>query len=180
MNLKEIISQADGTKPFMELNGKKVYDYQGAQAINQQIIVEESVGGKKPELAERPMTPDGMTYLSTRSRSLATNPNIFFVNRYRVVEIDGKKIYEIVDDYRAIKEQSTGSVYATHINVMQIAQGKKKEDIVLHGMITVTAHEFINEFKESLSPVAMMRIKKEAAKSFTPNMATQQTNDLEF
>ena len=189
--LKSILSENEVT-PLGSLNGTPLYSFEDAQRINKIGLVKEKIQGKEVEFGERPMRPDGLGYLETKSNAIAV-PTSFFENRYRKVEIvktvaneKTKKeetvkdvYYEVVTDYRACKEQASGRVYTTTIHVYQIGAKKDSKgnaDLFLIGQRNISDTDFINEFKGKLNKESMVKILK-----LIGNNKTEQVEDtLEF
>lgn len=189
--LKSILSENEVT-PLGSLNGTPLYSFEDAQRINKIGLVKEKIQGKEVEFGERPMRPDGLGYLETKSNAIAV-PTSFFENRYRKVEIvktvaneKTKKeetvkdvYYEVVTDYRACKEQASGRVYTTTIHVYQIGAKKDSKgnaDLFLIGRRNISDTDFINEFKGKLNKESMVKILK-----LIGNNQTEQVEDtLEF
>lgn len=189
--LKSILSENEVT-PLGSLNGTPLYSFEDAQRINKIGLVKEKIQGKDVEFGERPMRPDGLGYLETKSNAIAV-PTSFFENRYRKVEIVKTSLnektkkeetvkdvyYEVVTDYRACKEQASGRVYTTTIHVYQIGAKKDSKgnaDLFLIGQRNISDTDFINEFKGKLNKESMVKILK-----LIGNNPTEQVEDtLEF
>ena len=190
--LKSILSENEVT-PLGSLNGTPLYSFEDAQRINKIGLVKEKIQGKEVEFGERPMRPDGLGYLETKSNAIAV-PTSFFENRYRKVEVKETIIdektnkekevvknvyYEVVTDYRACKEQASSRVYTTTIPVYQIGakkDSKGNSDLFLIGQRNISDTEFINEFKGKLNKESMVKILK-----LIGNNPTEQVEDtLEF
>ena len=189
--LKSILSENEVT-PLGSLNGTPLYSFEDAQRINKIGLVKEKIQGKEVEFGERPMRPDGLGYLETKSNAIAV-PTSFFENRYRKVEIVKTSLnektkkeetvkdvyYEVVTDYRACKEQASGRVYTTTIHVYQIGAKKDSKgnaDLFLIGQRNISDTDFINEFKGKLNKESMVKILK-----LISNNPTEQVEDtLEF
>lgn len=189
--LKSILSENEVT-PLGSLNGTPLYSFEDAQRINKIGLVKEKIQGKEVEFGERPMRPDGLGYLETKSNAIAV-PTSFFENRYRKVETVKTSLnektkkeetvkdvyYEVVTDYRACKEQASGRVYTTTIHVYQIGAKKDSKgnaDLFLIGQKNISDTEFINEFKGKLNKESMVKI----LKLIGNNPAEQVEDTLEF
>lgn len=189
--LKSILSENEVT-PLGSLNGTPLYSFEDAQRINKIGLVKEKIQGKEVEFGERPMRPDGLGYLETKTSAIAV-PTSFFENRYRKVEIVKTSLnektkkeetvkdvyYEVVTDYRACKEQASGRVYTTTIHVYQIGAKKDSKgnaDLFLIGQRNISDTDFINDFKGKLDKESMVKIFK-----LIGNNPTKQVEDkLEF
>lgn len=189
--LKSILSENEVT-PLGSLNGTPLYSFEDAQRINKIGLVKEKIQGKEVEFGERPMRPDGLGYLETKTNAIAV-PTSFFENRYRKVEITKTVLnektkkeetlkdvyYEVVTDYRACKEQARGRVYTTTIPVYQIGAKKDSKgnaDLFLIGQRNISDTDFINDFKGKLDKESMVKIFK-----LIGNNPTKQVEDkLEF
>ncbi|MGM0175698.1 hypothetical protein [Enterococcus sp. DIV0800] len=173
-NLKEILNEAEETQPLLKLNGMPVYNFKDAQAMNKAILAEEKFLGHRPaDVGERQLSPDGLTYARSKIDHAAINPETFFENRYRKVAIpveeaaEGEKAdvkikykvkYEVVIDYRAIKEQSSGNIYTNHIEVLVIGQSRMKGQLQVETIKTISPREFVEEFVGKLDQKAMLKI----------------------
>lgn len=189
--LKSILSENEVT-PLGSLNGTPLYSFEDAQRINKIGLVKEKIQGKEVEFGERPMRPDGLGYLETKSNAIAV-PTSFFENRYRKVQITKTVLnektkkeeivkdvyYEVVTDYRACKEQAYGRVYTNTIPVYQIGAKKDSKgnaDLFLIGQRNISDTDFINDFKGKLDKESMVKIFK-----LIGNNPTKQVEDkLEF
>lgn len=189
--LKSILSENEVT-PLGSLNGTPLYSFEDAQRINKIGLVKEKIQGKEVEFGERPMRPDGLGYLETKTNAIAV-PTSFFENRYRKVQITKTVLnektekeeivkdvyYEVVTDYRACKEQASGRVYTNTIHVYQIGAKKDSKgnaDLFLIGQRNISDTDFINDFKGKLDKESMVKIFK-----LIGNNPTKQVEDkLEF
>lgn len=104
--MKEILNEADSASVLMIVNGREVYTFDDAQKLNKAELMEQKATGKQPEIADRLINPDGLTYAASNIKRTAIDPNTFFENRYRKTGGKAPK-YEVVTDYRAIKEQAS-------------------------------------------------------------------------
>ncbi|GHU63466.1 hypothetical protein FACS189418_6810 [Clostridia bacterium] len=66
---------------------------------------------------------------------------------------------DLVIDYRAIKEQSSGKVYTDNVLVYRMEKTKKGE-VILHSSFVVSADEFIQQFKHKLAISDMKKVFK--------------------
>lgn len=161
--LMDILKEATTAEPIAMVNGKKVYDFQNAQKLNKADLVEEKALGKKLELGDRSVGENGLSYTSSNVSRAAIDPNTYFENRYRKIEqkpATGKPKstkYEVVVDYRAIKEQASGRVYTDNVITFVIAKNEAGE-LVAETTNTISADEFVRDFKKKLSFESMARI----------------------
>lgn len=154
--LEQIISQTEA-EPVATINGKNVYDFENAQKVNKRRLAEEKISGKHVELGEREVTDGGMHYTHSKADTVAINPENYFLNRARKVKkSNGNTAYEIVTDYRAIKEQSTGRIYTNNITAYVI--GMHGRGITLIETTKISDKDFVNDFKQSLSHADMARV----------------------
>lgn len=98
------------------------------------------------------MNPDGSP-AGTPVKMVAVNQENFYINRYRQV----KKTYEIVTDYRCIKEQATGRVPYKQVPCYVISRNESGQ-LQLDRMKTVTDQEFLADFQKTLDSDAMREI----------------------
>ena len=145
--LEQIIEGSANAEPIARINGQNVYSFADAQNINKRTLAEEKIFGKVPELGQREMTEDGMGYKRTRVGAVAYNPDVLFMNRYKVIENENKeRIYQVVLDYRSIKGQRSGSV-SVEVPAYEVSMVKGKLNV---RQIRVSAEDFINDFKGEL------------------------------
>lgn len=144
--LEQILGEGE-VKPVAKINGQNVYSFADAQNLNKRALAEEKLFGKMPELGQREMTDDGMGYKRTRVGAIAFNPDVLYMNRYRLVTKGKKKAYQVVLDYRSIKGQKSGSV-TIEIPAYEVSMDDDGNMIVKQ--IRVSAEDFINEFKGEL------------------------------
>lgn len=156
MSILESIMQEADVKPISTVNGKNVYTFADAVKVNNKERAEEVLEGKV-DFGNRVTREGGLCYANTKCHSVAVNLDNYYLNRYRKIKKDDKTtIYEVVTDYRAIKEQSTGRVYTNNI-VVEIVENSKT-GIKYVGKKTISDIEFINSFKNSLSHEALSQI----------------------
>lgn len=156
MSILESIMQEADVKPISNVNGRSVYTFADAVKVNNKERAEEILEGKV-DFGNRVTREGGLCYARTQCHAVAINPDNYFLNRYRKIKKDEKTtIYEVVTDYRAIKEQSTGRVYTNNI-VVEIVENSKT-GLKYMGKKTISDQEFINSFKSSLSHEALAKI----------------------
>lgn len=154
--MRDILNEADGVKPIAVIGGKKVYSFADANILNQADILEERAAGRQIDLGEREVRPDGL-YSRSHVKRAAMDPNVLFENRYRKSgNAKSGTEYEIVTDYRAIKEQATGQVYTNNVVVYVVS---KSGDVAsVKEIKTISAEEFINGFKRKLDYSSMIKV----------------------
>lgn len=153
--LENIISQGD-VKPIANVNGRNVYTFADAVKVNNKERAEEVYEGKV-DFGNRQTREGGLCYARTQTHSVAVNPDNYYLNRYRKRKIDDKTtLYEVVTDYRAIKEQSSGRVYTNNI-VVELVENSK-EGLKYVGKKNISDLEFINEFKRELSHESLAKL----------------------
>lgn len=150
MAMAEILNDASKVKPIFRTGGRDVYAAEDAQKLNKAELMEERATGRV-ELGARDVNPDG-TYSSCRANNVAIDPATFFDNRFRKVG----QTYEVVTDYRAVKEQETGRIYTDNIVVHVIHKEDKK--LAVKETKTISASEFIKSFKQKLDVGSMASI----------------------
>ena len=96
-------------------------------------------------------------------------PTTFFENRYKKSTFNKEPVYEVVTDWRACREQSTGHVYTNNVLVYIIGSSKVTEaeakqgiqpELILKGTKQISDTEFIDEYKKKLNQQSMVRIFK--------------------
>lgn len=158
--MKQVLNEADQIEPIVVINGTPIYDFNDAVTLNNAELMEIKQSGKRVDLGDREMNADGITYKRTQKRHAAVDPKKMFLNRYRVVNGKGaSKFYEVVTDYRSIREQENGQISVSHVPVMVVAKGEEGS-IVIKERKTVAADEFVNEFKRELDTESMIKIYK--------------------
>ena len=154
--LKNLIESTEAA-PFGEVNGHKIYTFQGAVNVSSRRLAEDKLGIKRVDLGDREVKDGGLGFKRSRADAVAVNPETFTTNRYRkVTDADGKVTYEIVTDYRAITEQKTGLIYKNAIPAYVI--GKQGKGLTVVGVKNITDTEFIDEFRGALDVESMMDV----------------------
>ena len=164
----DILNEAKEVAPVTNINGKDAYTFEDSVKLSTAELLERQAMGEPVEFGEREVSVDGLSYLSSNIKYVSIDPEKHYINRYRKVTKSGKDTYEVVIDYRAINEQAQGIVYTNNVTVYVIAKSGK--DLVLDGIKTVSADEFINGFKNKLDIKSMKLIMDVIGK--------QQTNDI--
>lgn len=175
IDMQAVLDDAKEVKPLGTLNGKKVLDFQDNNAIAKAEKADEKLNGKKPELGTRELRADGAGYKRTMTTHAAVDPEIMFANRYRVAGTGDKKKYEVVKDYRAITEQASGNIY-THILTAYVVGGKTP-NLVIEGIKTITADEFVAEFTDDLDEKSMIMVDAAIAKYRAKHGNVKKTGD---
>lgn len=132
------------------LDSRPVYSMDNYVELNV-LDAQASVNGISLANAVRvPETDDNGYLLRTPRERLVINEEIGFINRVRV-DKENKHIH-LVTDYRAITEQSSGSIYTNSVtaHVIGKASGSKSDKYAVISQINVPEAEFINEFTDSL------------------------------
>ena len=154
MDILKGLIEATEAEPFAEVNGHKIYDFQGAVNVTNRKLAEEKIGMKDIDLGDREVKDGGLGFKRSRADAVAVNPELFTMNRYRkVTDADGKTTYEVVTDYRAITEQKTGLIYKNAIPVFVI--GKQGKGLTVLGVKNITDTEFVDEFRGALDVDSM-------------------------
>lgn len=146
--LKDLMERAEQVRPVAEINGIKVVSFEQQR----DLALLDYREGRENDLGTIQMNPDG-TVARTPVKFAAVNLDLFYINRAKRVK---DKLY-VVTDSRAIREQSTGSVYLKQIPTFVIKRGENKE-LVLEKVVTVTDAEFVSEFTYILNQSAMAQI----------------------
>lgn len=152
-NIKEIsnaLDKAKDIKPLAVKNGMQIVSYEDAIILNQLEMLDDA-----PDMGERKFNPDG-TLARSKKKIASINVDTLFLNRYR--KVAGKK-YQVVIDYRAIKEQSSGVVYAKNIVAYEIGRDKDTDELKLIKVVNVSDDEFVSEFTHKLDIPSMVRIR---------------------
>lgn len=173
--LEEIIKNGEAT-PIAKVNGRNVYTFSDAVRVNNKERAEEIYEGKV-DFGNREVREGGLCYTRTQCHTVAVNPDNYYLNRYRKKKEGTKMIYEVVSDYRAIKEQSTGRVYTNNIVVDMVENSK--DGLKYIGRKNISDTEFINEFKNNLNNVSFQKIASVILES-VEGQATGQGDSLDF
>lgn len=145
--LKDLMERVEQVQPVAETNGVKVVSFDQQRDM---ALLDYREG--KSDLGTIQMNPDG-TVARTPVKFAAVNLDIFYINRAKRVK---DKLY-VVTDYRAIMEQSTGTVYLKQIPTFVIKRDEHKA-LVLEKVVTVTDAEFVSDFTYILNQEAMAQI----------------------
>lgn len=149
-NIKEIsnaLEKAKDIQPLAIKNGMQIVSYEDAVILNQIEMMDDAT-----DMGERKFNPDG-TLARSKKKISSINVETLFNNRFR--KMAGKK-YQVVIDYRAIKEQSSGIIYAKNIVAYEI--GSVNGELKLLKIVNVSDSEFISEFTNRLDIPSMVRI----------------------
>ena len=173
--LEEIIKNGEAT-PIANVNGRNVYTFSDAVRVNNKERAEEIYEGKV-DFGNREVREGGLCYTRTQCHTVAVNPDNYYLNLYRKKKEGTKTIYEVVSDYRAIKEQSTGRVYTNNIVVDMVENSK--DGLKYVGRKNISDTEFINEFKNNLNNESFQKIASVILES-VEGQATGQGDSLDF
>lgn len=156
----EMIARLENVEPIAYVNGVPFYDWRGAVDLAKYALLEVERGYVPPDLGQREMNPDGMTYKRTR-RTAIVAPEQMWENRVRRVERivgeadEAKKEVEleVVRDYAEIMLMHRGAINKTHVTAYIVKKegrgaGRKMKVV---GTRQIPASEFINEFTARLS-----------------------------
>lgn len=152
--LEEIIKQSD-VSPVANVNGRNVYTFADAVRVNNKQKAEEVIEGKM-DFGTRETRDNGLCYKRTEARAVAFNPENFYINRYKKMKAKDKVLYEVVTDYRAVKEQNVGQIYTSTISVDLVEQ--TKDGLTYVGQKKISDIDFVNEYKGMLNQDAMKQI----------------------
>lgn len=145
MSLVDVLKEAEQVKPIDTINGMKIVPFETVPALAQAALVnDEDLGG-------RTMNLNG-TVARSRCLFAAVNVDNLYINRYKMSK---GKLY-VITDYRAIKDQSSGRIYAKQIPAYVF--GRKEGELVLEKMDIVSDVEFVSDFTQKLSNEAMQKL----------------------
>lgn len=144
--LMQAIQDAEKVKPFAELNGKPVVTFEGYNDLVSRDHYMKSVPGIVP-VDDRGLPTASLTPY------VAMNPEVMFMNRYRVVKDKGRQVLQVVTDRRAIDEQSRGQVYKSHLPAVCLV--REEDDLKYEKTILISDKEFLAEFTHHLDYEAM-------------------------
>lgn len=145
----ETLNKASKVKPIAEKDGIQIVTYEDQVALAQAELM-----NNEKDMGERLMNPDGSIAKSKR-KSAAVNVDVLLDNRYR--KLKGGKI-QVVNDYRAMKEQDSGRIYAKTVLAYEISRNAATKQLELNGTVLVPADVFVNEFTHKLNNKGMMEI----------------------
>ena len=148
-DLKEIIRKTEDIKPIGTENGQKIVSIEEQRDL---AYLEHMTGND--QLGTVQFNEDGMSVARTPGNTVAVNPDTYFINRYKKV----KDALYVVTDYRAIKEQDTGTVYLKTIPAHVIKRNENKQ-LFVEKTVMVSDVEFIADFTNKLDREAMALIK---------------------
>lgn len=144
-DLRTLIEKTKDVAPIAENNGVKIVSFEEQRDMAQLDIME------KPDLGLLRMNEDG-TVAATPTRFAAVNTEMYYLNRYKKVK---NSIY-VVTDYRAIREQGTGRVYAKMIPAYVVTRGD--QGLYLEKVVNVSDSEFIADFTHTLNKESMKTV----------------------
>lgn len=151
MGMRETFENFEKVKPIAEKNGTKIVSYEDAKTLSDMEMYE-----RTPDTGDRTFNPDG-SLARTRVLTAAINPDKRFNNRYRIKGKIGDRKMQVVVDYRALKEQSSGQIYLKNIPCYEIGRDENG-NLKLEKVITVSDTEFISDFTDKLSVDVMAQV----------------------
>lgn len=151
--LEELTKAQKKAKPYAIVAGKEVYSYEAMQNKVQAEQAEEKITGKKIDLGEMRPSADGWGYTDIGNSYATLPPEVMFINRYKKED----DTYYVVTDYRAIQEQKSGQIYATHILAL-VLTNDKKEGLQFVEYKNIPSSEFVNDYTRELSYNAMAQV----------------------
>lgn len=146
-SVTEIIESAKKVKPIAEKDGRKIVTFEDAAILANKEGIDPT-----PKTGQRTYNPDG-TLARTRKSTAAINPHNYFLNRMKPMS----KKFKVVVDYRAIVEQSTGSIYIKNIPAYVFAKDSNGE-LYIEKIENISDTEFISDYTNMLSEDAMKKI----------------------
>lgn len=155
---KQAMESVKETEPlYTTKDGLEVFTLEDARDVMETIATLEKTGVKiDRDLGEPDFNHDGMTHKSTGKTILVTNPAKEFENRFRKVK---DKVYDVVVDKRAIKEQSKGKIYATAIQSYRLTKNKDGKYVV-NEINQISDKDFIKDFRKKFDQDSMLVIKE--------------------
>lgn len=148
--MMQAISDAEKVKPFAEVNGIPVVDFEGYNDLTARDYYMKSAPGIVP-------VDDRGFPTKTPTPYLAMNPDVMFMNRYRVVKEKGRAILQVVIDRRAILDQPRGTIYKAQIPAICLYRDESGE-LRYDKTVLVSDKEFIADFINHLTNEAMREI----------------------
>lgn len=144
--LREMMDKVEKIKPVAFVNGVGVVSFEEQR----DAALLDKMENRGLDTVQ--YNPDG-TVARTPVRFAAVNLDNYYINRYKRV----KDSYYIVTDYRAIRDQATGSVYLKTLPAYVIKRDENKK-LVLDRVVNVSDVEFVSDFTHSLNREAMAQI----------------------
>lgn len=158
--MKDVLAEQN-VKPLTNVNGTPLVSFREQRDVNLEMMKD------KLDIGIREMNPDG-SIAKSRTTSAAINEDVFYDNRYRVVE-DTLEIVtaQTVDGYRAIKEQSSGHVFTKMVPAYSLKREGGKLKLIKP--ITVSDSDFISEFTHKAPKENMKEVLLAIKDSLSPN-----------
>ena len=147
MSIKDVLDKAQKVEPIARVNGMDIVSFDDQMTVAQADMVEGY------DLGNRTLNADG-TVARSRVKYASVNVENFYINRFKKTG----KSYLVVNDYRAIKEQSTGRVYLKQIPAYEIKRDEETKQLKLSKITTVSDTEFIADFTHTFTREAMAEI----------------------
>lgn len=170
--LLDVLNRAkrEEQKPlYVTEQGFKVYTFEQANIIAQKILLERKSDMPVVELGVRELQENGMGYKQSNVPWVAIDPSSAFLNRFKFVSTKrGQGIEEewrLVTDYRAIRDQKKGRIYASSVTAYVIKRDKDTKKPVVKETIEVLADEFIKEYDKEMPMQSMINV-SEAIKEY--------------
>ena len=157
--MMETLARVDEIEPLAtKSDGTRVVNFEDATYINTASVFEDT-----PDTGDIAMNADG-TIAKSKRNVLAINEEAMYANRFRTVKTSGvgSNLMQVVTDYRAITEQSTGNIYKKNIPAYEFKregkEGDKSGALRLVRIVMVSDSEFVSEFTHKLSGKSMAEI----------------------
>ena len=145
--LRDLIDRTENVKPITEGAGDvKIVTFEEQRDLAMMDAMNET------GLNLVQYNPDG-TVARTPVKYAAVNPANYFINRYKKV----RDTMYVVNDYRAIKEQDSGSIYVKTLPAYVIKRDEEKK-LVLEKVVNISDTEFLADFTKILSREAMAEV----------------------
>lgn len=145
--LRDLIDRTENVKPIAEgAAGVKVVTFDQQR----DLATMDAMNDTGLNLVQ--YNEDG-TVARTPVKYAAVNPAHYYINRYKKV----KETLYVVRDYRAIREQDSGSIYVKTLPAYVIKRDEDKK-LVLEKVVNISDTEFLADFTKILSREAMEEI----------------------
>ena len=103
MDILKSLIEATEAEPFAEVNGHKIYDFQGAVNVTNRKLAEEKIGMKDIDLGDREVKDGGLGFKRSRADAGAATPVFVIGKQGKGLTVLGVKNItdtEFVDEFR--------------------------------------------------------------------------------
>lgn len=156
-SVREILESALNIEPLAEVHNTKLVTFEEYQEANYADAL------NKNDTGIRKLNPDG-SIARSKTKYAAVSEEVYYDNRFKIVEDEGKKKYVIVipqtsdDAYLSVKALATGKMPPKkRVPAYVISRGNHNK-LVCEKRVTVSDEDFLANFNHKLDKESMKKI----------------------